>query len=185
MTPTEKFVTGLFTDIVSFTPLSERLSPAEVSLLLNQYFRKMTDIIFDYHGTLDKYIGDAIMAVFGAPIERKDDAERAVKAALDMRKTLAEILEKIEPDKRFGIRLGINTGRVVAGNLGSPRRMDYTVIGDTVNTASRLESIAEPGQILIGEKTYASIKGKFKIREIGKRSVRGKSKAIAVYEVLD
>jgi len=184
MRPTEKFVTVLFTDIVSFTPLSERLSPGEVSLLLNRYFGKMTDIIFDYRGTLDKYMGDAIMAVFGAPIERTDDAERAVKAALDMRKALALMLEEIEPDRRFGIRLGINTGRVVAGNLGSPKRMDYTVIGDTVNTASRLESIAEPGQILIGENTYASVKGQFTIREIGKRSVKGKSKAITVYEVL-
>ncbi|MCJ7594039.1 MAG: FHA domain-containing protein [Desulfobacterales bacterium] len=185
MTPTEKFVTVLFTDIVSFTPLSERLSPGEVSLLLNQYFGKMTDIIFDYHGTLDKYMGDAIMAVFGAPIERMDDAVRAVKAALDMRSAVSGMMEEIKSDRRFGIRLGINTGRVVAGNLGSPRRMDYTVIGDTVNTASRLESIAEPGQILLGEKTYASVKGQFKIREIGKRSVKGKSKAITVYEVLE
>ncbi|MBN2123921.1 MAG: GAF domain-containing protein, partial [Deltaproteobacteria bacterium] len=185
MAPKEKLVTVLFTDIVSFTPLSERLNPSDVSLLLNQYFRRMTDIIFDYNGTLDKYIGDAIMAVFGAPIERENDAERAIMAALAMRRALFEMMQDVEPDKRFDVRLGVNTGRVVAGNLGSPKRMDYTVIGDTVNTASRLESIAESNQILIGEETYQRVKGKFNINEIGKRSVKGKSKAVKVYEVLD
>jgi adenylate cyclase len=185
MAPKEKYVTVLFTDIVNFTPLSERLAPTEVSLLLNQYFRRMTDIIFDYNGTLDKYIGDAIMAVFGAPIERQNDAERAVMAALTMRKSLLEMMEETEPDRRFGVKLGINTGRAVAGNLGSPKRMDYTVIGDTVNTASRLESIAKPNQILLGETTYEEVKGKFKIREIGKKTVKGKKKEIMVFEVLD
>ena len=185
MSPNEKFVTILFTDIVNFTPLSERLAPTEVSLLLNQYFRQMTDIIFDYNGTLDKYIGDAIMAIFGAPIERENDAERAIMAALEMRKTLFEMMKEIETDRQFDIRLGINTGKVVAGNLGSPKRMDYSVIGDAVNTASRLESIAEPNQILIGEMTYQTIKGKFNIREIGEKTVKGKKEAIRVYEVLD
>ncbi|MFH1489233.1 MAG: adenylate/guanylate cyclase domain-containing protein, partial [Pseudomonadota bacterium] len=185
MAPKEKIATLLFTDIVSFTPLSERLSPTEISLLLNQYFRRMTDIIFDYNGTLDKYIGDAIMAVFGAPIERENDAERAIMAALEMRKSLFEMMETTEPEKRFDIRLGINTGPVVAGNLGSPKRMDYSVIGDTVNTASRLESIAQKNQILIGEETFRKVKGKFNINEIGERSVKGKKKAIRVYEVLD
>ncbi|MFH1491192.1 MAG: adenylate/guanylate cyclase domain-containing protein, partial [Pseudomonadota bacterium] len=160
MAPKEKIATLLFTDIVSFTPLSERLSPTEISLLLNQYFRRMTDIIFDYRGTLDKYIGDAIMAVFGAPIEREDDAERAIMAALEMRRSLFEMMETIEPEKKFDIRLGINTGHVVAGNLGSPKRMDYSVLGDTVNTASRLESIAQKNQILIGEETFRLVKGK-------------------------
>ena len=185
MAPNEKAVTVLFTDIVSFTPLSESMDPAEVSLLLNQYFQRMTDIIFDYNGTLDKYIGDAIMAVFGAPIERDNDAERAIMAALAMRKSLAEMKEGLEQEKRFDIRLGVNTGKVVAGNLGSPKRMDYTVIGDTVNTASRLESIAKPNQILIGELTYQAVKNKFHIKEIGEKKVKGKKEAIMVYEVLD
>jgi adenylate cyclase len=185
LAPKEKRATILFTDIVSFTPLSERISPADVSILLNQYFRRMTDIIFNHQGTLDKYIGDAIMAVFGAPIEREDDPERAIRAAVEMRKSLIEMMKEVEDDRRFDVRLGINTGRVVAGNLGSPKRMDYTVIGDTVNTASRLESIAEPNQILIGEKTYEAVKDKFHIQEAGQRSVKGKSEAIMVYEVLD
>ncbi|MBW1799186.1 MAG: FHA domain-containing protein [Deltaproteobacteria bacterium] len=185
LAPTEKNATILFSDIVSFTPLSERLAPTDISTLLNQYFRWMTDIIFDFNGTLDKYIGDAIMAVFGAPIERENDAERAIMAALEMRKALFEMMADMGPDRRFDIRLGINTGRVVAGNLGSPKRMDYTVIGDTVNTAARLESIAENNQILIGENTYECVKGKFNIREIGKKSVKGKKTAVMVYEVLD
>ncbi len=185
MAPKEKTVTILFTDIVSFTPLSESMEPAEVSLLLNQYFRRMTDIIFDFNGTLDKYIGDAIMAVFGAPIERDNDAERAIMAALAMRKSLAEMKEGLEQEKQFDIRLGVNTGKVVAGNLGSPKRMDYTVIGDTVNTASRLESIAESNQILVGELTYQAVKDKFHIQEIGEKKVKGKKEAIMVYEVLD
>jgi adenylate cyclase len=185
MAPTEKRVTILFTDIVNFTPLSERLSPTEVSVLLNQYYSEMTDIIFHYFGTLDKFIGDAIMAVFGAPIERENDAESALKAALEMRRALFEMMKNRESDRRFDMRLGINTGRVVAGNLGSPKRMDYTVIGDTVNTASRLESIADPNQILIGEHTYEIVKDKFNIKKIGQKKVKGKRQAINVYEVLD
>ena len=185
MAPDEKLVTVLFTDIVNFTPFSERLSPAEVSLQLNQYFGKMTDIVFKYNGTLDKYIGDAIMAVFGAPIEREDDAQRAIQAALDMRRAVFQMMEETEPHRQFSVRLGINTGKAVAGNLGSPRRMEYSVIGDTVNTASRIQSIAEPNQILIGEKTYEKVKGQFNMIKIGRRSVKGKRKAVTVYEVLE
>jgi len=185
LAPKEKEVTILFVDIVNFTPLSERLSPKEVSQMLNQFFREMNDIIFAYRGTLDKYMGDAIMAIFGAPIEREDDADRAIRAALDMRRALFKMNKTTEPDRIFDIRIGINSGRVVAGNLGSPKRMDYTVIGDVVNTASRLEKIAQPNQILIGEATYHAVKGPFHIEKVGKKTVKGKSRAVTVYEVLD
>ena len=185
LAPKEKEVTILFVDIVNFTPLSERLSPKEVSQLLNQFFREMNDIIFAYRGTLDKYMGDAIMAIFGAPIEREDDADRAIYAALDMRKALHQMNKTMEPDRIFDIRIGINSGRVVAGNLGSPKRMDYTVIGDVVNTASRLEKIAQPNQILIGEATYNAVKDPFHIQKLGKKTVKGKTRAVTVYEVLD
>jgi adenylate cyclase len=185
LAPKEKYVTLLFSDIVNFTLLSERLSPSEVSRLVNSYFREMTHIIFKNNGTLDKYIGDSIMAVFGAPIEREDDADRAVQAAIKMRKKLLQMMKKVSADRRFAVRLGINSGKVVAGNMGSPKRMDYTVIGDTVNIASRLESIAKPTQILIGEETYTLVRNKFKIRSVGKKAIRGKSKPIHVYEVLD
>jgi adenylate cyclase len=152
-------------------------------MLLNLYFSRMTDIIFAHDGTLDKYIGDGLMAVFGAPMEKKDDADRAIRAALEMRSELARMMEGTETPKKFTIRIGVNTGRVVAGNIGSPRRMDYTVIGDPVNVASRLESIAQPGQILIGEETYRLVKDRFKIREVGRRKVKGRSSEIMVYEV--
>jgi adenylate cyclase len=178
-------VTILFTDIVGFTPLSEKLAPREVNMLLNQFFARMTDVIFQYEGTLDKYIGDRLMAVFGAPLEKKDDAVRAVQAALKMRQELAVMMETVKPEKRFDVRIGMNTGRVVAGNIGSPKRMDYTVIGDSVNIASRLESGAQPNQILIGEETYRQVKGKFHIKKIGSKKLRGRKEPISVYEVLN
>ena len=184
MEPKDLTATILFADIIGFTPLSERMPPREINMLLNQFFSRMTDIIFEYGGTLDKYIGDAIMAVFGAPMEKPGDAERAISAALKMRDELKKMMEKNPPDKKFGIRIGINTGRVVAGNMGSPKRMDYTVIGDPVNVASRIESIGASNSILIGEATYNAVKGKFKIKKIGARQVKGKKSEIMVYEVL-
>jgi len=176
--------TIFFTDIIGFTPLSEKMPPREINLLLNQFFSRMTDIIFKYDGTLDKYIGDCIMAVFGAPMEKKDDPERAILAALEMKRELRAIMKKTEPERKFDIRIGINTGGVVAGNIGSPNRMEYTVIGDPVNIASRLESIAQPNQILIGEETYNHVKRKFKIKKVGPKKVKGRVAEIMVYEVL-
>ena len=184
MEPTELTATIVFTDIIAFTQLAEKIPPRETNMILNQYFSMVTDIIFRHDGTLDKYIGDGLMAVFGAPMERQDDAERAILAAKEMREELAAMMAKKEGHTRkFDIRIGINTGRVVAGNIGSPRRMDYTVIGDPVNIASRLESIAKPNQILIGEETYKTIKDRFEIRKIGPQKVKGKSAEIMVYEV--
>ena len=185
MEPKDLTATILFTDIIDFTRLAEQIPPRETNIILNQYFSTMTDIIFSYDGTLDKYIGDGLMAVFGAPMERENDAERAILAAKEMKQELTVMMaEEGSRRKRFDIRIGINTGRVVAGNIGSPKRMDYTVIGDPVNIASRLESIAEPNQILIGQDTYRAVKDKFKIREIGAKKVKGKSAKIMVYEVL-
>jgi len=176
--------TILFTDIIGFTSLSEEMSPREINLMLNQFFSRMTDIIFKYDGMIDKYIGDCLMAVFGAPIEKKKDPERAIQAAQEMRKELKNMIANEGLEKKFDVRVGINTGQVVAGNIGSPNRMEYTVIGDPVNIASRLESIANPNQILIGEETYKLVKGKFKIKKVGPKRVKGKSAEIIVYEVL-
>ena len=185
MEPKDLTATVLFTDIIDFTQLAEQSSPRETNIILNQYFSTMTDIIFSYDGTLDKYIGDGLMAVFGAPMERENDAERAILAAKEMKRQLAVMMAKQEGHrKKFDIRIGINTGRVVAGNIGSPKRMDYTVIGDPVNIASRLESIAKPNQILIGEETYRAVKDKFKIKKIGPKKVKGKRAEIMVYEVM-
>ncbi|MBW2339061.1 MAG: FHA domain-containing protein [Deltaproteobacteria bacterium] len=185
MEPTELTATIVFTDIIAFTRLAEQIPPRETNMILNQYFSMVTDIIFRHDGTLDKYIGDGLMAVFGAPMEKQDDAGRAILAAKEMREKLAAMMaKKGGHTRKFDIRIGINTGRVVAGNIGSPRRMDYTVIGDPVNIASRLESIAKPNQILIGEETYKAVKGRFEIRKIGPQKVKGKSAEIMVYEVV-
>jgi len=181
----ELIATILFADIVGFTRLSETMPPREINIVLNRYFSSMTDIVFRHGGTLDKYIGDGLMAVFGAPIEKEDDAERAVRTALEIRRQLTAMMKTTSADKRFDIRVGLNTGRVVAGNIGSPKRMEYTVIGDPVNVASRLESMAKPNQIIIGEETFNFVKDKFSIREIGTRKVKGKSSGIMVYEVLE
>jgi len=185
MDPKELTATVLFMDIVGFTNLSERMPAREITILLNHFFSKMTDITFQYDGTLDKYIGDGLMAVFGAPMQKDDDAVRAISAALKMRKERKVMMGNIPKYKKFDIRIGINTGKVVAGNIGSPKRMDYTVIGDPVNIASRLESIAKPNQILIGEETYRLTKNRFTVRSEGLRHVKGKSQALLVYEVMD
>lgn len=184
MEPKELTATIVFTDIVGFTTLSEKLPPREINMILNRYFTHMTDIIFKYDGTLDKYIGDGLLAVFGAPVEKDDDAIRAVRAALEMRQAVREMQSIFPIGTTLNIRIGVNTGRVVAGNMGSPKRMDYTVIGDPVNTASRLESIAEPNQILIGEQTYRLVKDMFTINCVGPRKVKGKTSEIMVYEVI-
>lgn len=176
--------TILFTDIIGFTRLTEDMEPREINMLLNQFFSRMTDIVFEYDGTLDKYIGDSLMAIFGAPLEKKDDAERAVSAALKMRQELLAMTENTSKGVKFSIRIGINTGHVVAGNIGSPKRMEYTVIGTPVNIASRLESLAQPNQVIIGEETYRRVKAKFKIRKIGPREVKGRREPVMAYEVL-
>jgi len=183
--PEVKDVSVLFSDIVGFTGMSEKMSPAAVSLLLNDYFSRMTDIIFKYEGTLDKYIGDAIMAVFGAPLDMPDHCVRAIKAALEMR----DQLEAFNADRKEGptirIRIGINSGKAVAGELGGINKKEYTVLGDTVNTASRLESsVAKPMQVVVGENTYNAAKAQFDFKSLGPATLKGKERTVEVYEVL-
>ncbi|HYU40625.1 MAG TPA: adenylate/guanylate cyclase domain-containing protein [Vicinamibacteria bacterium] len=183
--PEVKDVSVLFSDIVGFTTMSEKMSPAAVSLLLNDYFSRMTDIIFKYEGTLDKYIGDAIMAVFGAPLDMPDHCVRAIKAALEMR----DQLEAFNSDRKEGptirIRIGINSGKAVAGELGGINKKEYTVLGDTVNTASRLESsVAKPMQVVVGENTYHAAKAHFDFKSLGPATLKGKERTVEVYEVL-
>jgi adenylate cyclase len=185
MEPKELQATVLFSDIAGFTPLAERMHAREVTMLLNQHFSRMTDIIFEHGGTLDKYMGDGLMAVFGAPVEKADDAERAVRAALEMRREFLKMRDEEDTTVTFDMRLGINSGGVVAGNIGSPRRMDYTVIGDAVNIAARLETAAGPNQVLIGEATYKLVEGKFTFKEVGAKKLKGKSSEILAYEVIE
>jgi len=180
----ELTATVLFADIAGFTALSEQMQPREINIFLNRYFSKMTDIVFENDGTLDKYIGDGLLAVFGAPFEKKNDAERAVRTALAMREEVGRMNSSEDFKFKIKMRIGINTGKVTAGNIGSQKRMDYTVIGDTVNVASRLEAAAQLDQILIGQETYQAVKSQFKIEEVGLKKLRGKSQDLKVYEVL-
>ena len=132
-----------------------------------------------------KTIGDAYLAVSGMPERNENHAENMARAALEIRKRLRSMMELTRKEWRFDIRIGINTGRILAGNIGSPKRMEYTVIGDPVNLASRLESIARPNGIAIGEETYKLVKNRFNIQVLGARKVKGKSKDIMVYEVVE
>jgi len=177
-------VSILFADIVGFTPFSERTEPAEIADLLNEYFSEMTDIIFKFEGTLDKYIGDAIMAVFGAPNHMEDHAFRAVSTGLEMLERLERLNQRRSEDRRFRIRIGINTGNAVAGDIGSIKRMEYTVLGNTVNVAARIESMAcQPLQVVVGESTYQIVKDHFVCRPLGPIRLKGISEETNVYHV--
>ena len=183
--PEVREVTVLFADIVGFTTMSEKMSPAAVALLLNDYLTRMTEVIFRYEGTLDKYIGDAIMAVFGAPLDMKDHAERAIRTALEMQERLGEWNSEHKDGPSLRIRIGINSGKAVAGEIGSINKREYTVLGDTVNTASRLESgVAKPGAVVIGENTPALVEGLFECRSLGSFSLKGKEREVRVFEVI-
>jgi adenylate cyclase len=182
--PEVREVTILFADISGFTSMSETMSPSSVALLLNDYLSRMTDVIFKYEGTLDKYIGDAIMAVFGAPLDMPDHAPRAIKAALEMQERLAEWNADRKEGPAFRIRIGINSGNAMAGEIGSINKKEYTVLGDTVNTASRLESsVAKPGSVVIGANTHAMVEGLFECRALGSFSLKGKSLEVPCFEV--
>jgi adenylate cyclase len=182
----KKEVTVFFSDIRGFTPMSEVLSAEEVVHLLNEYFTAMTTIIFKYEGTLDKFMGDAIMAVYGAPIDMADHAERAVLAAIEMSEKMKELQAKwkLEGKREVNIGIGINTGEVVVGNIGSNERMEYTAIGDNVNLTQRLESVAEKGQILISAATYEKVKHKVNATVLDPIKVKGKVEKVLAYSVV-
>ena len=181
--------TVLFSDIRSFTTLTEELGPQATVSLLNEYFTVMVDCIQYEGGMLDKFIGDAIMAVFGTPVRHDDDEDRAVRASSHMLQELNgyNLRRNAEGKKSIQIGIGINTDTIVSGNIGSPRRMDYTVIGDGVNLASRLESACKQyhARLLISEFTFKKLHGTYRIREIDRVIVQGKTQPVGLYEVLD
>jgi adenylate cyclase len=186
---TESVATVLFSDIRSFTTISERLGPHDTVGMLNDYFERMVACISAQSGMLDKFIGDAIMAVFGLPVAAEDDEDRALRAAIAMISSLRawnrERDERQEPMIEMGI--GINTDSVVAGNIGSSKRMDYTIIGDGVNLAARLESACKQygARILLSELTQGKLKGVYRLREVDRVIVKGKTKPVALFECLD
>jgi len=181
-----KDIAVLFIDIRGFTTMSENLSPEEVVNILNEYFAVVTDAVFKNKGTIDKFIGDACMAVFNSPFDLDDYVYRAVHTGWDILQSGQQLqntlTEKYGRTINFGI--GVNCGEAVIGNIGCEFRMDYTAIGDTVNTSSRLESNAKAGQLLISEEVLRRLEGRIIVEEIGQIPLKGKSKSICVYNVI-
>ena len=177
-------VTIVFADISGFTSFAEQHSAQEVVSALNQIFSELTSLIFKHHGTFDKYIGDEIMAFFGAPVATGDDTLNAVTMAWDMSQTFNALVRRLGRGmEEMTLEIGIHTGEVVVGNVGSEQTMNYTVIGDAVNTARRLEEIAEPGQILISEVTYTEVGERVTAVRQLPRKVQGKRDPIVTYSV--
>lgn len=183
--------TILFCDIRGYTSLTEKIDTLVSVEILNDFLSSMTEAVFVNEGTLDKYIGDCVMAIFGAPVAHPDDPLRAIKAALDMKQRVCRLKEewckkmKIPEVESFEIGTGIHTGEVIAGNVGNINRMEYTVVSTAVNLASRLENTAEPGQILISRSTYELTKGLINAKELPPVNLKNISKPVEVYEVID
>jgi adenylate cyclase len=184
----EKELTALFADIRGFTTLSENLTPAQLVELLNEYLTEMTEVIFKNWGTLDKYIGDAIMAFWGAPYPQTDHAFRACRTGLDMLSALQRLQAgwQLRGVPRIDVGVGINSGPMLVGNMGSKGRKNYTIMGDSVNLASRLEGINRQfgTHIVISEDTFQQVKDQVVARELDLIQVKGKTQPVKVYELL-
>jgi class 3 adenylate cyclase len=186
LTGQRREVTVLFCDIRGFTPMAERLDPEAVVLLLNDFYNLMIETTFKHDGTLDKFLGDGVMCVFGAPIARADHAMQAVRTALDMQDGIAGLSSRFTREGRppIAVGIGVSAGEVVAGTVGSEDRMEYTAIGDSVNLAARLESIAKPGQVLISQRTLDMVDDHVQAKAMGAIRVKGKEEEVEVYEVI-
>jgi adenylate cyclase len=181
----ELTVTVMFADVVGFTDRCETMEARQVAEMLNRYFSEMAECVFRHDGTLDKFIGDCMMAVFGAPLPSDDHAVRGVRAALDMQDALLGLNGQLPPDQRIQFRIGMHSGPVVAGDIGSVRRSDYTVLGSTVNLAARLESsVAKPGQIVISDEMHRIVGEQFETRPAGEYQPKGISRMVPCYEVV-
>lgn len=180
-----RIVTVLFADIRGFTRFSERYAPTEVVKVLNLVFAELTQVVFEHGGTFDKYLGDAIMSFFGAPVPHQDDPLRAVSTAVAMQNVFRDIKSKgvHEGIRDLGLGIGINTGEAIVGNVGSEKVMDYTVIGDTANVASRLQDIAAKGQIILGQTTYNAVREQVVVEELLQQYVEGRDDPIIFYHL--
>jgi class 3 adenylate cyclase/tetratricopeptide (TPR) repeat protein len=180
-----KQVTVLFADVAGFTPLAEELDPEETHDMLKPAIDIMASEVHTYEGTVAQFMGDGLMALFGAPLAHEDDPQRAIYAALAMQRRLAAYGKELEiKGMKLQMRIGINTGLVMVGSIGDDLAMEYTAIGDTVNLASRMESSAEPGTVQVAESTYRLVQGFFEFESLGELEIKGKKKAVGAYRVL-
>lgn len=176
-------VTVIFLDIKDFTHFAEHLDPEEAIEILNQIFQPIINIIYKYEGSINKFLGDGLMITFGIPFNHEDDPKRAARASLEMMESIEKngnikIGNKV---KKLHVRIGINTGLCISGEIGSPTRKEFTVIGDTVNLASRLQVNAPTGEIMVGERTYQKIKDNFTFTHSRKLKIKGKKDLINAY----
>jgi len=176
-------ISVMFADLRGFTSLSERLGPPELVRLLNRYYGAASQVVLEQGGTIDKFMGDAMMALFNAPAQQPDHALRACKAALAMQRAIAPLVAEAPDMPRFGI--GVNSGEALVGNIGSEAIRNFTAIGDSVNLASRLQSRAEGGQVLINGSTYAQVRGQVNAQPLGKIQVKGKEEPVEVFVLLE
>src|SRR5262245_24042034 len=179
----ERDLTVLFADLVGFTTMAEGMQPQQVAVLLNAFFARMADAIFQHDGTLDKFIGDSVLAIFGAPMDLPNHALNAVQSAQTMRRALAALNDE-RPESMLKMRIAIHTGLALVGDIGSPKRREYSVLGDVVNTAARIEeSVAGAGQIVISRATYDRLNGQIPARSLGPVALRGRSEPVEMFEI--
>ncbi|MBM4054619.1 MAG: GAF domain-containing protein [Planctomycetes bacterium] len=183
LNPSKRKITILFSDIRKFSSVCEKLAPEEIVKYLNEYFALMVEIIFEHKGTVNKFVGDMIVALFGAPFHCDNNEIQAIKSAIKMQQCIKSVGSRWIRDN-FVTGIGITAGEVVVGNIGSPRHMDYTAIGDEVNIADRLQSLAKGGQILVERNVYHATKDVFKYEHFGKITIKGKEKPIEIFSVI-
>lgn len=182
--PQRKMMTVLFSDIRNFSALTDSLEPEEIFTLLDKYLSEMIKLIHQYEGTLNKIIGDGMLIFFGDPMPMDDHPQRAVRIAIDMQKKVTELKEEwLQYGHALTIGIGINTGYMTVGNIGSETHRDYTVIGKQVNVAARLESLANPGQIFISQRTFSRVKDLVDVEKVGRIQVKGLHNHIMTYSV--
>ena len=181
-------MTVLFSDIRGFTSVTEKGQPEELVAQLNEYFSRMVEVVFRHHGTVDKFVGDMVMALFSAPVDDPDHAEHAVAAAVEMVEVLGQLNRKWRAEGKVAldIGIGVNSGEMIAGNIGSSSIMSYTVIGDNVNLGARLESLNKDyrTRIIISDATRTRLQGQYTVRALGDVTVKGKTRAVAIFEVV-
>ena len=180
----ETEVTAIFCDICDFTNMSATMKPKDIVVLLNEYFPVMADVVFEHEGTLEKYIGDALLAVWGAPFTRADDVDRAVRAAIDMQRALIGLNERWAGKHELAIHIGLNTGKVAAGNIGSARYIQYATIGDTTNVASRICNVASASEIIVSDSTFRNVANvALPFEELPPVKVKGKDEPLLLHRL--